>query len=1735
MAKKNKIELPDLEFDSTQLPELDFEVKKKDEVSGKDSLEREVPSTLISEAEGYTPPEISVEEEVKAREVAPGVKPEKTEFEEELKVRGEVYEEESKKRYQEELALYSNALNRAKESISQQREVLNKQFPEPTKITPTSDPEYPLIETNPQYAERRDLINLSEKYINEIESRLLSEGGKGGLNAAKLRTKNFEDLVSLGWSKVFDVAQVKDIAKKVEKGEQLNQDEMTTLALYGFKEDVSKNVEVPLSYDVVGGIIDMIPYMVNIAATGGIGSGVSKATGQVLKEGTKKTIGKYATRGANYLLGKSVQALAFPATYEGTIERQIGEVGYDEKGGITVIEGDSPGKAFLKSYGSTIAEIGVEGFKQGVFPTNKILSKNKFTNLIRNEAQFGKFGEELAEEFVTAVLQAPIKGQSLEETFTPRMIATTTLTVGAMSGAVSAADFVAGKTKGEGIAKTRTDMMNLGNLLSSETKKKVDDIIDSDKSIPEKAKDLEFVVDQGKKDKDWKEEEVMTVFKYADARNKDNTFNDEVVETRTGEIKEEEPKTEAEPVKEEKPAEIKPEPPKKEDKPQIKEDVQKGQLQKEKAVQKKVDVGEKEVITEKKKEDEVQEKDESQKRKKGRKSEVEKKDVLLKSEKKPKVKPEQITLETVKTKKSGKMTAEALGKTVETKEIKIDGEKVGFVEAGMFDNDIRMNNVRIEEEGAKGIGAGKQAYKNLNEEAKKRGGVLISSETMSNEAENVWKSLVKEGVAEKVDDVYKFKKVEDAKKADVVREEGKKPTEKQKEKGEPVGRVREVDKAKAAQKTLNETHSISSLQDLLSERAVKRDKRFLEKMATAQKYGWYEDSDVDQKVVEKEEKMASFRAKQEAKKAEPQKAGFGFIRAQRFLDPRSKLKPVRPLGKQAKLYFGRTKGMSEAAFEEQKASMGRLRERQFDIKKSVQENLKGIKEAYGRKLEPEDVERLTSALESIGTSKESLDIALQTMAKDVPKEAIPYIVNMRENIDAYSKELAKLDMIGLDLEEKIDKNRGYYLTRTYKKHTDRTWVWESIPDKIKEDALSVVLDLNPELSEDQATGMLRSMLEDQDIVNSVIRQGQSLADIDKGILKKRSQFLTDNPEIRAFLGENRDPFYNYAVSMTKMADMIERGKMIENLIQIGKKEGWLSENPSDSKDLTVKVEEKFKYKGKPGTEKLSNFYTTPEIAQAIGGYLGSDPIQNRFIKAYMRLVTGTKIAKTAGSLKGLIRNFKSNPVNVLTNGNWNIPQTLSEIKTRTKTKADREQFYKELYRKGVIGDSLSTGELIKNIQDLSDKLSYITSSDENVGTKAFRKTRDKALELYGLADDVWKAYRYVSEYMRYNKALSNKLNDDTALEEAKNRAVRILHKTSTYYSELPIAIQNFRKLPFANTFISFPWLTMNNYIGTWETAVEEMKNPDLRHIGIQRMLGAMAGVSTLALAAGLKNMNAGQDPEDMEAWRRFLPDFWKNDIITIKDVKDGKAEYSNTSYMDYYGVITTPVMVLQRKLVANGTLTDDDLIEAVSDFFGNFVQWDIVFNKVTNLKNNEDSSTGYPIYNPQDPWGKRFQDMSLYMAESVEPGLSTDVRRIYKTAREGGEWERQATGVLIGNQNRTIDPVKSLDKYKLYKYRDGINDAVKIYKDEKRRYDRLKSPSSNDKTALRDAKRRADLALNGIIKEIRKDKEALIQVGIPSAQFIMEDLMKGKAFDKDVTDAVIYGTSVTITEEGKIE
>ena len=950
-----------------------------------------------------------------------------------------------------------------------------------------------------------------------------------------------------------------------------------------------------------------------------------------------------------------------------------------------------------------------------------------------------------------------------------------------------------------------------------------------------------------------------------------------------------------------------------------------------------------------------------------------------------------------------------------------------------------------------------------------------------------------------------------------------------------------VKKRKVSKPTaLKEAQSIQSLEKSVEKGDLDLgDPDVLARVKTAQKNNLETNEDATEIDLEVEAKKAEaakkFKEEEQAKLEQPKGAGFMFLDVAGFFDKKGKVKPARPISALAKKYFTKEGDIPAKAFKEHVQAEARLRARQFDIEKSVKDMIKRTERTYGRKLKEEEREQLANILENIGQTEESLNAAMSELGKNMPKEMIPILVDMRQQIDNYTDELSKLNMIGVEMEEKFDKNRGYYVTRTYKKHSDRKWTWENIPAKIKEDAFNVVADLYPEFSVDEVTGTLKSYLADKDIVSSVISNANSLKDVNRDILKKRSAFLTDNPEIRAFLGENKDPFYNYAVSLTKMSEMIERGKMMQNIVDIGVKDGWLAEKPSDEKNLIKKADYKAKYKTKPDTKELADYYTTPEIAEALSRSFAGNTLNSKPLRVWMRGVTTVKMAKTVFSLKGIVRNFLSNPINAVANGNWNVQQIAPELTRRLKNKDVKDDLYRELYERGVIGDTVTKAELIKNIQELSDKLSYISNTDENVLAKQARKTKKIMMDLYGLGDDVWKAYRYVSEYTRYENAFKKTMSDKDAANAARTKAVDVLHKTSAYYANLPLALQNFRKIPFSNTFISWPYLTLTNAIGSAQIATQELKTPGIRHIGAQRMVGLMGALGAIPTIAALINRGSGQDEEDMEAWRRFLPEFWKNDIIAIDEVKDGKALYVNRSFMDYYGVVTTPINTIRRKLLANGTVASEDLIGVAGEFAGNFISYDILFDKMTDLKNNQSRTTGFPIYNEQDDWLSQWRDISGYMLETFEPGTLTDVRRIYKDYRIGEDWQAKAEGVFKGTQVRTIDPIKSMDKYKLYDYRDAINNSRKIYTDELRSFNRLKDPNERDREALKDAKKRALNSINKIVNEIKADRRALNRLAIKGADNTLWDLMTDKRFDTDIKYAVFDGYKLKLSEEGKIE
>jgi hypothetical protein len=1729
-----------------------------------------------------------------------------------------------------------------------------------------------------------DVLELTQNFDRLYKENLEKDNQVNNIDNAELFVKDLENIIN-GKNKKFSegvyqhtvkklafdgIAEIKrnynlkGISDKISKGEDITADEQLAIASYGLLNEAQSNFQSGIGYDVGSGLVEMVPYLLSFALSGGVSKGVQVGVMDALKATGEKTTKELVKKGIAYTTGQLVRPAFFSSLYSSGIEKQIGQVETTKDLSSSIAEGtkESPQKAFTKAYANTLSEVLTEQLGEVAVPIfNKIIGKEvkqalnpTLIDKIKDVTAFNGFLPEMGEEFANQVATTAIEGRPAEEIFDPRTILTTALTVGVMSGGFAISN------KAYKLAINQKEQES-GFKFDTKTKKQVDDIVESDKTPEEKAKDLSYIVDSKIKSRA-KDEEISNIIQYITSHTAKTTLDEVEPEIEkasqnkeAGTIKvKSEPKAspkEKVSVIEDKPSEItltEKSPITKDDKAilqlegdnlftrQINKDGEKfGQI----TVEESGDTWKvKDVVVDKEREgygkevyrqmneqaqaegktivSEIPSKNQSQKAtymweslvKSGEavKNEDGSYKMLPKEQIiEPKITEEPINASEIR-KDQGQVdqggSTGTEGKGISSPNLQqpeATGAKTGNEETGLTSKEeVPIQESPVTKKPDKN--ASIKEEKLLKEQKQKMlsdiqsiedillGDSKVEAVEMERKLaeENGWKQ---DKIDSAIEDMYVNKyegmtpemkkqleqlgvKVEDGKFIVDIYKDGSATFSSVRmalravEKGfptnipkkgtgsgnPPIPTMRKPSQSKLRLKAeiYGSIEEAQKKLDLAKQNYEEAKSKGTEGMKRVWKEALDEEQQIfdiasrldysqinkDQKIKEAGGQTEIDKSKQDQvkelldkeKKDETKVAGaffFGDI-ADLFRGKRQK-RVSTPFVRFIKEQFSRTKGMPESVFNEWIRTMGAIKARRFDAINSVKEVMAEAEKVFGKKFEPADYEEIQKAFESMGTSQTSKDIAFNIIANKLPKEAKGFIEKMRTMIDGYTNELKTLDLIGINLEAKLDKNQGYYVTRTYKKHTDRNWTWENIPDKIKEDAAKVFMELNPKATADEVLGMMKSMIESKDLTEVLIKQGQSLADIDKSQLNKRSEFLTDHPEIRELLGENRDPFYNYAVSLTKMAEIIERGKMIQNIRDIGLKEGWLSEKQSLDKNHISQI--KYNdgiFAGKPGATKLSEYYTTPEIAKAISHFFDYSKVTNPWMRAYMSAITNVKIAKTALSIKGTIRNFKSNFTNWIANGNWNLINTSTELKTRMKDKTSRNEFIRELYEKNIIGDNSNAGELMRNVQDLSDKLTTIMSSDESVTEKTYRKVRGTALEIYSLADDVWKAARYVSEYTRYRDVYLKKgYSESKANEDAKARAMTIMHRTSTYYSQLPKIIQNMRKLPFTNTFVSFPYLTTVNYLGTWQTAIEEMRDPGTAIIGTQRMVGSLIGVSALALLAGYRNREKGQDEEKIESWRRFLPDYWKNDIITIKkDNKNGTAEYGNTSYLDYYNALTTPVLILQRRLTVNGTLTSDDIKDAAGEFAGKFIGWDILFNRITNLKNNKDDN-GKQIFNDTEDFRKQFEDMTVYLLETIEPGTITDARRIFQSYREGYNWQNQAVGVFTGSQVRTIDPVKSMSYNILPKYKE-------IYTDELRKYNRLIQKSESDKDNLDKAKKNSEEILNKIIVEVIKDYDAALKVGCKDED--VKDAIKRTRFDADIRDAIYNRGKVNLDVDGGI-
>jgi hypothetical protein len=824
---------------------------------------------------------------------------------------------------------------------------------------------------------------------------------------------------------------------------------------------------------------------------------------------------------------------------------------------------------------------------------------------------------------------------------------------------------------------------------------------------------------------------------------------------------------------------------------------------------------------------------------------------------------------------------------------------------------------------------------------------------------------------------------------------------------------------------------------------------------------------------------------------------------------------------------------------------GKIAAEERKAKINTREYSDAVKQVYGDKISSKDAEKLNNVMGMMGDNP---SIALQNVDERLHEP----LIKMRNHIDYMTSQLKEIPWLSKRLKIIFDANTGYYMTRSYQSKTNKKWKYDNIPVDIKERAFKAVVDNFPELTDNQVEGFLKSMLED-DAVSNMFGDA-TLGKMNLGVTKARSQFLTDNPSIRDFLGEYKDPVINYTTSIAKMSQLLEKHKLLTDLTKMGLEQGVLSEELTDKHDVKIGIQHPlsvtmkegepviYEREGKNVLKPINEYYATPEVKKAIEGFEPVyNSIQNKLLgglyKGYLAGTTAIKAAKTAGSVKGIVRNFLSNPINLLSNFNFNLKNTFKNIpvdfkdiaKNRKKFREDFDKMMIELNEEAVVGGNIDKRAYEENIRDISRNKKIIEDFTDTTAKKLAKAPVRMAWKAFGFGDDFWKAVRYYNEKSLYKDVYKKKgMKEEDAEAAARTKASEILHKTQAFYDLLPQFAMAMRKAPVSGSFISFPYVTTMNMFNTIDLAFKEMKDPDTKSIGIQRIIGTAAALSVLPTIALMMNTSADVDNDELEALRRFIPSYWRNDVIGIKKKKgNGNYVYNNLSFLDYYGAVTKPIITFYRDAMANGGVDKGVLFNAVGEFIEPYTDPEISARILSELALNRSQRTGEKIYNTKDT--NFINDVLKYVwEEGLQPGTITDIRTIKRLKRDDRDWKQHLKGMLTGNQNRNLDVKKAFRSYNMPEHMDDIAFYVKKYREAK-----YKESENKSLKTLVDA----NDGIDQVIEEARKDYNALMILNVSpdeAKKLLKNSYYEGKKIQSIIVDAVSKGRNIRLNEDGRL-
>lgn len=655
----------------------------------------------------------------------------------------------------------------------------------------------------------------------------------------------------------------------------------------------------------------------------------------------------------------------------------------------------------------------------------------------------------------------------------------------------------------------------------------------------------------------------------------------------------------------------------------------------------------------------------------------------------------------------------------------------------------------------------------------------------------------------------------------------------------------------------------------------------------------------------------------------------------------------------------------------------------------------------------------------------------------LPKRITSILDQMVENRKRLSKEVQGL--VTGKLKETIGENMEVYLHRSYEIYDNPKWgkkvrkdqnVPDSVWNRTKQfladqrglelikEAKKAGLKKEGEIEnfvDQKLVGEMEAMLESVGSreMFEVLATGGRVLDV----VKKRKPI---SPQIREFWGEYKDPYVNYARTVSKMTQFIETTKFYKEVREVGLGK-FLWESPIPSHATKIEGGQKF--------APINDLFTTKEMAKALTTLEELPAVQNKFMRGIIGASGAVNISKTVLSHQTQVRNVSGGGIMLAFSGRFNP----KELKNATATvaadllKRDNPaqlEKIKDYSKLGLLDEAVVTGELSGVLRDISKGDLSIT----NPRLDAVAKLGKPAFDVYQGVDNVMRIAAFEVELAKYAKALKTSPKDP-ALRKKVAQNVTMTYPT---YSRVPLAIKGMRRIPVAGNFISFPAEIVRTGLNTFKLAKEEMSTPGLREIGAKRF-GAMAATTIAALALPrIYNHLNDVSGDELKALRRFIPDWSANGNIASTKHGEGKWSYVDLDYTDPYSYLKKPLMAAMRA----GGEPDVHYWEAFAEIVRPFSDERILMSKLADLMRNQTGNR--IIWNETDSWDEKATKQLAHLGDAFTPGSINQFNKLHKAATgQKGNYDREydlsdeVMAQFLGLRTSKIDVARSLEIFKL--------------------------------------------------------------------------------------------------------